>query len=252
MSEHSRKGNVLFIILIAVALFGALTAAVTRSTSTVSPETLSEGKAKIFASEMMQYGQELEQAVNRLITLKGCDPTQISFDDNVATVGPYDNSNSPGDYHCHVFHINGGGVSYKQPNPEWFVANPGPMGGLTGKISFLTTCVYAAGPPFTGSNCNVDIPAGPQQYADLIVTIPGIKKEICEAIAEKLSGNGTIPVDSYNAFGSTPFTGDFGVQTAHIDDTIKGTAGCFVGDGAGGANMVPAGVYAFFNTLLIR
>lgn len=252
-AHHAVRGNVLFIILIAVALFGALTAAVTRSTSTVSPETLTEGQAKIYASEMMQYAHELEQAVNRLLTLKGCEQTQISFDENVSTVGTYDNAGAPSDYHCHVFHVNGGGVSYKPMNPEWL--DKGASQTFYGQILFFTSCITGAGPQYVG-NCNSGAPAVTQQYADIVLFIPFIKKEICTALVEKLMGSDTIPQDDTNAFGNAPYKGNFDSGTAHVDFTApyaalqNATSGCFDGNGLG--SSMPAGRYAFFSTLLIR
>ncbi len=249
-------GNVLFIILIAVALFGALSAAVTRSTGTVSPETLTQGQAQIYASEIIQYGIDLEQAVNRLLTLKGCEETQISFDYDIPNVTGYENANAPSDYHCHVFHVNGGGVAYKPMNPEWLDGKT--THTLYGNIHFLTTCVEAAGPPYVG-NCNTGAPTVSQQYADLIVIVPFIKEEICLAIAEKIMGSSTIPVDSYNGFHNVKFVGNFGAATAHIDFNAPHehlnqgtTAGCFTGDGGGGADMMAPGRYTFYNTLLAR
>jgi hypothetical protein len=116
-----QQGNILFLILIAVALFAALSYAITGS-SRSGGDTISKDKAKIAAAEIVQYGTQLEQAVTRLKVINGCSDTQLSFErvpfDGSDTA--YLNPNAPLNFKCHVFHPAGGGVSYRDLSPtDW-------------------------------------------------------------------------------------------------------------------------------------
>lgn len=103
-----QSGNVLFLILIAVALFAALSYAVT-SSSKGGGNGISKDKAKILASELTQYTTSIEQAINRMQLMNGCSNEQISFE-NPETSG-YTNANAPADKRCHIFDPAGGGLS---------------------------------------------------------------------------------------------------------------------------------------------
>ncbi len=108
-AHHPEQGNVLFFILIAVALFGALGYAVSQSGQSIGGGAISEEKSRILASEMMDYGQHLTSAVSKL-RLSGCTLGQISFQNPPSA--DYANGAAPGDETCHVFSKSGGGVNW--------------------------------------------------------------------------------------------------------------------------------------------
>ena len=101
------QGNVLFLILIAVVLFAALSYAVTQS-SRGTGNGDSEQR-KLDASAILNYTTSIANAVNRLKMINGCGELEISFDNPLDT--GYTNPNSPADRSCHIFDPNGGGVS---------------------------------------------------------------------------------------------------------------------------------------------
>ena len=75
----SQRGNILFLILIAVALFAALSYAVTSSTRSGSGDTKSED-AQLKAAQYLQYGAALKLAVDRMI-ISGIQQDQIKLHD---------------------------------------------------------------------------------------------------------------------------------------------------------------------------
>ena len=115
------RGNALFLILIAVALFAALSYAVThtgRGSGTTARET-----QLLTISQAMQTAAAVEQAVVRL-RIGGCNDTQISFaydsngDGAVTAADDYHNPSSPADGSCHVFGPNGSGMSFPDIPPN--------------------------------------------------------------------------------------------------------------------------------------
>lgn len=114
----NQRGNVLFIVLIAIVLFGALSAMVMRTENyqgSLDNETVS-----IETYELLDYAVMIEQAVANLMLAHGCELTELSFDhpdrSNYNTAGHYLNPNSPSDKSCHIFDEAGGGVPYKEPS----------------------------------------------------------------------------------------------------------------------------------------
>ena len=109
---EKQKGNALFLILIAVALFAALSYAVTNSGRGGSG--IDKEQASIASSEIVAYAGLATATVERL-KLYGCADNEISFErspfDGSDTV--YFNANSPADFSCHVFHPSAGGLDDK-------------------------------------------------------------------------------------------------------------------------------------------
>lgn len=121
MLKETQKGNILFLILIAVALFAALSYVVT-SSSRSNEGGIAKDKAKLAASRIIQYATHIEQALQRLKLINKCQDTQISFErapfngSDTQYINPY----APSDHSCHVFHSNGGGVSNIEFEPKIF------------------------------------------------------------------------------------------------------------------------------------
>ena len=101
-----QRGNALFLILIAVALFAALSYAVTQS---------GRGNAGIEREQQMinqavseQCTASVNYAVNKLKLIVGCDSSEISYE---LADGSNANASAPADKSCHIFHANGAGVA---------------------------------------------------------------------------------------------------------------------------------------------
>ena len=115
--HYKTQGNVIFIILIAVALFGALSFAVTDTLQGSNTSRITKQAAKASAAAVIKYATDIEQAVTRLQMVNFCSDEQISFENslfkrNNGTVFQPDghNPNAPADNSCDVFHGNGGAV----------------------------------------------------------------------------------------------------------------------------------------------
>ena len=107
------QGNALFLILIAVALFAALSYAVTR-TGRGGGGTERETR-QLRANELLQHAASVADAVTRLKIVSGCSDTQISFQ-SPETGTTYENLSAPADESCHVFSRQGGSVPFLRPD----------------------------------------------------------------------------------------------------------------------------------------
>ena len=106
-----KRGNVLFLILLAIALFAVLSYAVTQSSRSSGRDAAAEN-AITDAAQITQYATLVEQTVTRLRLSNGCRDTQISFAADSDGDGnwydaddDYHNPNAPSDFSCHVFHL---------------------------------------------------------------------------------------------------------------------------------------------------
>jgi hypothetical protein len=213
------KGNILFLILIAVALFAALSYAVTGS-SRSGGHTISKDKAKIAAAEIVQYATQLEQAVTRLRVINKCTANQISFDlhqNTMKTSGGSDynlnNPYAPSDFSCHVFRPEGGGVAPRLL-PAHLVIDPAlkPSGTLHPQAQLVSaTAVQDVGSP----------------EADLLLWYGSFSAELCMAINEYLGVENlaTNPPEDTFICNSNPFRGVFGNCSANPLGNIPQLAG---------------------------
>jgi hypothetical protein len=105
-------GNVLFIILIAVALFAALTYSVSHSGRNQNP--MNRESTKLAAGEILSFANSVKTAVDRL-RMNGCQENQLDFGNTVWTrvngttynIPVGHNSLAPVDGTCNIFHAEG-------------------------------------------------------------------------------------------------------------------------------------------------
>jgi len=226
--RHSESGNVLFIILIGIVLFGALTFSVTRGSR--DSGSTSKESAALAAADIMGYGARLENAVNTVM-IGGTPDNKISFENS--TISGYTNASAA--TKDKIFDAAGGGVLYEAPRADWLdSANSASV--FYGQWYFpANVCVPNLG---TGSTtCNSDTLTTTE---DIVVILPYIKQEVCEAINRKVgipSCSGSVCANAAKVWptANTKFTGTFADDVAIHDSTGAGTdgfgTGCVRGNG---------------------
>lgn len=160
-SKFSENGNVLFLILIAVALFAALSYVVTQSTRSGSGSSEKE-KTILNAAQATQYTTSLRTALARMI-IGGVPIENIHF-------------NVPGNQGAIstkllVFHPQGGGANYQDAVPDLSVGGT-PLGWTY--------------------NANFDVPGiGTDGVGgnDVIAFLPGVSAPVCKQLNEELGIN---------------------------------------------------------------
>ncbi len=245
---HCQRGNILFLILLAVVLFAALSYAVTSSTRGGGKDVGDE-KAQSIASALLQYASLAEQTVSRLKLTNGCSDTQLSFENG--TVTGYANANAPADKRCHVFDPAGGGMAWQSP----------PIGANSDGTPYLFTaqiCIPSVG---TGpvSGCWTD---GSDSDTELLIMLSGVNEKVCNYINARsdiaAAGDGLPPFSNGGSMQTKyKFTGTFLGTTSsnHIAGlAFKGRpTGCFEMPASAGDNSnTRAGNYVFYHTLLVR
>ncbi len=231
--RKSESGNVLFLILIAVALFAALSYAVTQSTRSGGGDAGRE-TTLVNAASITQYPASVKTAITRMVVSSSIDPNDLKFDppSNFAALTT-DVLKAQSVFYPTTSTGGGGGASY-----VYAPANVMESG--------------AAGTwHFNGANevQNIGLSGGGATEADVIAFLPNVKQAVCQSIHAKLGLSTSIPdltaatIDytSDMDVGSPNITGTGGVITDAILDAQP--QGCFEG---------AAGVYVYYHVLVER
>lgn len=241
--RDSQRGNVFFLILIAIVLLGAFTFSVTRSTSGTNDATREQDK--IAATRIIAYGNTLKGAVD-MLRHQGVSESDISFANNVVagygTVGA-----NPA---AELFHMNGGSIAYEKPDAGWL---DGVSTAQTGYGEWIFTGHNALRNVGTPINDGTDA-CNARDCKELLAILPYIKKSVCERINSLIGFPSPIPKDSASSYFNK-YTGSFGTDITHIATGTSGPSwgkqqGCM--EGGGGAQGPAAGTYMYFQTLIAR
>ncbi len=173
--RSGERGNVLFLILIAVALFAALSYAVTQSTRSGAGSSDSE-TGLINSAQLTQYPAGVRTAVVRMI-IGGVEVGNLSFNP------PSDFTNITNNLSWHVFHPTGGGATFATA-PGDVMASGAPARwyfNARNQINLIGTTDGTGSPT--------------QATADIIAFLPGINQSICNRINQELGING-VPTES--------------------------------------------------------
>ena len=140
-TPKQQQGNVLFLILIAVALFAALTFAITKSARNGTDAGAAE-KNKLAISEIRTYTSELTSALNRLVIANSCPLENVSFESAIWPTGnsDYVNNYSPSSKKCHVFAPEGGRIVWKNPTANLVPGTAPLITGMVGVQQSSASC----------------------------------------------------------------------------------------------------------------
>lgn len=171
-SRKGEQGNVLFLILIAVALFAALSYAVTQSSRSGGGDANNETNL-ISSAQIAQYPASVRTSIIRMIVSNNVEVTQLNFDPPSAFGVTCDAA--PGD--C-VFHPQGGGATYVNA-PGDIMDNTGANADGRWHYSANYEVRYVGGSTTTSPDGN-----------EIIAFLPDIKPSICAKINSELNVSG--------------------------------------------------------------
>ncbi len=184
----SKNGNVLFLILIAVALFAALSYAITQSSRGGGSEGVSPEKARIAASEILQYALLVEETVKRIRIINGCSDFQLSFQ-NILDAN-HINPGAPADKRCHIFDAAGGGLA-----PRKFL-----LSGVNRLPNYATRSTI----PYIGTTCT------DASCVELYFWLRTIDKVVCMEFNKLVNfDNAANDAPTLSGFYGTPFQGTY-------------------------------------------
>lgn len=232
--RRSERGNVIFYIFIAIALLGALSFAVSQSNQG-NVTALSNERARLLASELIDYSNAVAEAVGRL-RLNGVAETELCFDAAEWPAGAMFDYNHAGcnDESHHVFSTKGGGVQFKQIASE--ILDQG--------MSYSTYWAYHAATVIK----DIGTHGTSSSNSELIMLTYGVQDSICKQINDLLGvANAYDPIPTEDDFATDPFQGSFNYSNlwGDISPLIQGKKSACFHSGPGGSNI-------YYRVLLAR
>jgi hypothetical protein len=201
-NKNCESGNTFLMVIIGIALFAALMFTLSRGLNE-SPSTISDRQAKITASDVISYSQQLGRAVTRIMQ-KGCSENDISFVNSYES--GYEHTPAAPEK-CQVFSMEGGRITYKE------------------KTEGISDIIFNAGNYVEGAGSDCEDTA----CTDLAVFIK-VENNVCEAINNALDIGPFAEEDG--SLDTAKFTGSFayadkitsagGLSSACIKDTEEG------------------------------
>ncbi len=226
-----QRGNVLFLILIAVALFAALSYAVTQSTRSGGGDASKETVA-LAVSQLVQFAGQVENAITRVKVMNGCTDTQLNFFSPIHGVA---NPSAPASGLCDIFSDRGGQVVYQRLPASLY--DPANANG--------TSYAGIAGFPGFGADNRVRYHGTDGNGAasvDLLFFAFPLTQAACAEINRRLG----LTLSTAAIYISVNFTG------IYTDNYLAVTPG-ETGMGCGYWNFGPGGnTYVFYKILLAR
>lgn len=216
LKRHGERGNVLFLILIAVALFAALSYAVTQSTRSGGGDASGETNL-INSAQLTQYPAGVRTSLVRMI-ISGTDVNTLEFND------PSEFTNcTAGNARC-VFHPTGGGATYTEA-PTDIMDTPTPW-VFNGENEINNIGVSIGG----------DTPDATS--VDLVAFLAGVKTSVCQKINEELGLGATIPAETNIDITTNMVNPDAATPTS------LGAGGGTIGDDVAALDGQPFGCFS--------
>ncbi|MCB9983759.1 MAG: hypothetical protein H6861_08845 [Rhodospirillales bacterium] len=233
-NRQNERGNVLFYILIAVALLIALSLAVANSTRG-NVQQLTAERARLYATEIIEFSNIMTNAVAQ-VRLRGTDLSAMCFDHTSWGANDYDHAGCTDDFNK-IFHPSGAGLIWSEAPSEAMdaTATPDNLWHIYGDNEIENI----------GSTC------GGAGCSDLILVVDELHPVVCQQLNDLLGvtdASTSPPTDS--TFGETRYVGSFGYSET-IGDEVGGepldgkVSGCFQKTNA------PA-EYVFYKVLVAR
>lgn len=225
---NCQSGNVLFLILIAVALFAALSYAVTQSSRSGTSPGGEQGQ--IAAAELIQYGTYIESAVRNVRLIGRCTEQEISFfRTGVTALAAYEHTSES--TNCQVFDPSGGKAPFVEPNTTWLDEAKNAQAGYQ-------NIYYTWANAVDGVGTDAD---------DLIMVVPHLKFYVCRAINRRLINSIDIP-DNTGGILLTEYAGTTsGAGTVAVTGETAVRAMCVNSSGTGD---IPADSYTYYQVLV--
>lgn len=176
--RKGERGNVLFLILIAVALFAALSYAVT-SSSRSGGGNANEESSLVNSASITQYPASVRTSIIRMMVSNGIDAQDLAFDPP-----PYTDCTGANLVNC-VFHPTAGGGTYAPSSAE-VVTTGSPQDWVFNAENEIRRV------GLDGSTEDTALAT----TAEIIAFLPNVTNGICRKINEELGIGSTIPVET--------------------------------------------------------
>lgn len=239
------RGSAIFLILIGIVMFAALSFVVGGMLRGGNTDMIDEEKAKLYAGEILNYARAIRSATQHMKISNGCSDVEISFERPPfnGSDSCYVNPNNTDNYSCFVFHKDGGNITYMEP----------PQGSTSDETALFDFTGCNTGHYFFDIRRHVkkignDGPFNSETGNDILVRLQ-VNKAVCTAINKKISNTTDIPTDGWPYWEPARDLYNTQPQT-HLTCSDNGCVGkptyCFLQTNG------PAEVHQFYSVVVVR
>ncbi|MEM9469005.1 MAG: hypothetical protein AAF988_02475 [Pseudomonadota bacterium] len=197
-NKHPESGNAMIYVLLAIALFGILTATLSSQNEQADGQDLDDELVELYASELIEYSNAAKQVVDQML-ITGSTIDDLDF------VNPSSSAFDTAPHIHKIHHPQGGGLTYKSdsyPDAFW---------GYVGRRGWEHITVTNV--EWTESSAN-----------DIMLSFMDLNDEICQKINEKITGSSTVPTYTSGYTANALFREV--VAVSHLDLDTAACAGC--------------------------
>lgn len=231
--RRSESGNVLFLILIAVVLFAALSYAVTSSTNSSGGNAEDESNL-VSSAALTQYPTTIKTSVLRMMV-----SDSLLFDELFFDRPPFAALAATAQG---VFHPAGGGASHVNAPADTMASGGGNTAGVWYyNFDFEVDNIGSTGASTAGN--------------EIVAFLPGIKEAICTKINEELGISGDIITDATLSVSVLQDEDNYTADTSNAADNGIGTntaAAALDGQPYGCFQNNASGPFVYYHVLLER
>ena len=189
MDRSTERGNALIYVLIAIALFAALSFTLGRQTDTSEASALSDEKAELYATQLISYAEQTRSSVDQMMFTASTSIDQLDF------TAPTDVAFDTAPVIHKIYHPQGGGLIpgklpteviaqvTASPEPGWYL-------GRFNNVEWTNQAVF------------------PRD--DVILIAYQINEKVCGLINKKINGSIVVPTMTSS------------IRDTLIDDTLHG------------------------------
>ena len=228
-SEHTQNGNVLFLILIAVVLFAALSYAVTQSSQT-GVGSNDTGSGEVNAAQLNQFPNFVRAQVLRMM-MRRIEATELEF-------------NPPSEFG--TLTSNDVGVFHPTFGTNYVNAPPSVMSGGTAQGRWYFNMNFEIESIGTSQ-------AGNFGGNDLLAFLPGVSAAVCLRINELINITSIPTINDANYFGDSMENMDNAYATPGTENVIgTGTLAALEGEPFGCFHETASGEHIYYFSIYER
>lgn len=165
MIKTYERGNAMVYILIAVALFGALSVTLSRQNDNADEQGIDDERVALYANEIIEYVSSMQNTVDQMI-FTGSEINDLDF------VTPSEAAFNTGSNVHKVFHPQGGGLNYRA--------------SMKSNIANDATSQWSV-------NNGINVEWTDSAADDVIFTAYFIREDVCAYLNQQITGSNTIP-----------------------------------------------------------
>jgi len=211
-SRTAESGSILIWIFLGIALFAALSFAVSDIMRGGGSTDIGE-VSRLRATDLLQYAWAVQRGI-RTMNIDGIDESELCFHASQWGHTDYEYNPQCADNANRIFSSEGGGISFQDGVDDWYA--PGVPALADGDRTWVFSAKFEVGDVGTDSGGGGTVAAN----ADLVMATAPVRNDVCESLNALLGFSDVTPpavaASTYDDLAAAPFKGVFADDAGRI------------------------------------